>query len=196
MDPSFRGRTAALHAEQVSLPQDSLGFVRRECPSCHRLFKARAARAEGQRIFRRVAAHVVHANDQEVRCPRVRRSCPYCAHRADEDQWFTAEQREWLDRRGKTLSLELRYEQLACVERTLSLNPSPTFITVRPEPSSGALQAEPDDMSVVPLLCCREELKVSERWSGPLRCFYCGVEHELGAALLRDRLTRMLEPDG
>ncbi len=193
MDRSLHGRTGGIRIEQVGLPQDSLGFLRRECPSCHRLFKVKAAHTESQRVFRRVAAHVVHANDPEAYWPLVHRTCPYCAHRAEEDRWFTAEQRAWLDRRGKALSLELRYEQLAHVERTPSLNPNPTFLPPRREAPPGVLQAEPDDMRVLPLLCCREELKVRESWSGPVHCFYCGVEHDLGATFLRDRLKRLLD---
>lgn len=145
-------------------------------------------------MLQRMAARLAHANREEAQWPLERRTCPYCGAEADDDAWFTAEQRAFLDDRAQSLGLEVRYEQLAHVERTLPSNPSPTFLPVRPAPRDQALRAEPDDMRVVPLLCCREELKVSESWLGTVRCFYCGLEHELGASLWRERLKRLLDP--
>lgn len=145
-------------------------------------------------MLQRMAARLAHANREEAQWPLERRTCPYCGAEADDDAWFTAEQRAFLDDRAQSLGLEVRYEQLAHVERTLPSNPSPTFLPVRPAPRDQALRAEPDDMRVVPLLYCREELKVSESWLGTVRCFYCGLEHELGASLWRERLKRLLDP--
>lgn len=192
MDSSPR-HPAKLGAELIGLPQDSLGFVRRECPSCHRVFKVLATGVDGRMVFRRVASRLAHANGEEAQWPLERRTCPYCGAEADDDAWFTAEQRAFLDGRAKALGLEVRYEQLAYLERTLAAKPSPAHLSVRPSTQERPLRAEPDDMRVVPLLCCREELKVSESWLGSVRCFYCGLEHEHGAALWRERLKRLLD---
>ncbi|MBI5546696.1 MAG: hypothetical protein HY901_22665 [Deltaproteobacteria bacterium] len=179
-------------AESVALPRDVLGYVRRECPECHRLFKVKGTPLEGMLVFARLASQVTHANREEADWPEVVRFCPYCGFAATDERWFTAEQRAFLDKRGEVLEQELRFEQLAHVERTLSVNPGPTFLPVRPERLAATLAAEPNDMRVLPLFCCHEEIKVSEGWLGAVRCFFCGTEHELGAALLRDRLSRIL----
>jgi hypothetical protein len=181
-------------AELLTLPRDSLGFVRRECAACHRTFKVKGTQLEGMLVFLRVAARVTHQNEHESRFPLATRTCPYCGARGSDDAWFTAEQRNWLDKRADTLGQELRYEQLAHVERTLADNQSPTFLPVRPDMPTGRLRPEPDDMRAVPMLCCLEEIKISEHWLGPVHCFYCGLEHEMGAAVIRDRLARLLEP--
>lgn len=179
-------------AESLALPMDSGGFVRRECPTCHRLFKVRGTHLEGRLVLLRLSSLVAHANRHESDWPEAVRHCPYCGAQATDERWFTAEQRAFLDGRAETFGQELRYEQLMHVERTLADNPNPTFLPVRPERGAAALPAEPEDMRRVPLLCCREELKICEGWTGPVRCYFCGTEHELGAALIRDRLSRIL----
>ena len=178
--------------ERVELPSDPSGFVRRECPGCHRTFKVRASRLDQGLVLQRVVGKVSHENAHEALCALEQRCCPYCGAGALDDAWFTAEQRAWLDKRAETLLLEVRYEQLAHVERTLADNPSPTFLPVRPEMPDCTLRPERNDMRLVPLLCCGEELKVSESWLGPVRCFFCGREHELGATVIRQRLEREL----
>jgi hypothetical protein len=178
--------------ESLVLPADISGFVRRECPTCHRLFKVRAAHLGGL-VLARVLGKITHQNGHELEVKGSTRHCPYCGARAGEEAWFTAEQRNWLDKRAETFALELRYEQLAHVERTLGVNPNPTFLPVRPAMPECRLRPEADDMRAVPLLCCGEEVKLSESWPGPVHCFLCGTEHEMGAAVIRQRMPRLLE---
>ncbi len=182
-------------AELLKLPADRMGFVRRECARCHRQFKVRETALDGEEIFNRLNGQVSHCNEHEgAACAEsVLRSCPYCGEQAADGGWFTAEQRAWLDKRAQTFSEELRFEQLSHVERTLSANPHPTFLAVRPKPSSASLRPEPDDMRLVPMLCCGESVKVAESWVGPLTCFYCGCEHEYAEALVRQRLSTIMQ---
>lgn len=189
--PGFEARAA--QAETMTLPRDSLGFVRRECPACHRPFKILGTNLEGQLVFERLSAYVAHANPHEADWPEGMRTCPYCSTAATDDQWFTAEQRAFLDRRAEVFGLEIRFEQLAHVERTLAVNPWPTYLPVRPGKPDPELRAEPDDMRLVPLLCCREEIKIAESWTGSVWCFFCGTEHDLGSGLIRDRLARLFQ---
>jgi len=177
--------------EQILLPLDRDGFVRRECPACHRIFKVRSTPLDGWLVYRRLMSRVPHSNAEETARPMGTRFCPYCAAPAEDDAWFTAEQRSFLDKRADAFGLEVRFEQLSHVERTLSVNPSPTFLPMRPERPDAALLPEPDDMRRVPLLCCREEIKVLESWLGTVHCFLCGCEHELGAAVVRQRLEAL-----
>lgn len=179
-------------AEALCLPLDPSGFVRRECSACHRPFKVRGTALEGALVWLRVAGRVAHQNAHEARWPLAVRTCPYCGIKATDDAWFTAEQRSFLDRRADTLGQELLFEMLSHPGRTLSDNPGPTFLPVRPERTFRTLPPEPDDLAQVPMVCCLVEVKVAESWPGPLRCFYCGLEHQSDEAVVRVRLERAL----
>ncbi len=178
--------------ESLALPADRLGFVRRQCPECRRPFKIKGARLDSLSLLRRIAGQVAHLNAHETVRAAGSRHCPYCRFAAPEESFLTPEQQAFLDQRAEAFSLELRYEMLAHVERTLADNPNPTFLAVRPEPSKTQLADEPNDMRVLPLLCCREELKLPESWPGPVCCFFCGAVHELQAPLVHERLSRLL----
>ena len=180
-------------AEKFGLPRDRLNFVRRECGGCHRQFKVRLTELDGLMALRRMASQVTHENGHEASCLDVERRCPYCGVTGQDDDWFTAEQRAFIDKRAESLNQEIRYEILAQCERSLSANPYLTFLPVRPTRSDAELKAEPDDMRVLPLLCCGEEVKISENWPGPLFCFYCGCEHELFEPLVRLRVQAAID---
>jgi uncharacterized Zn-finger protein len=161
--------------EDLRIPLDRGGFSRRECPDCHRQFKLRWTELDGGLVVQQLGAVVHFANDDEVGEPAFL-SCPYCAHRGAAGAWWTEEQRELLEKRAVTLQAEIRFEQLRHVERSLSDNPYPTFLAVAPAPFGSTFSPEPDDMRLIPLLCCGEEVKVRETWSEAVRCPYCGRE--------------------
>lgn len=165
--------------DEVRLPVDRAGFLRRECPCCHRQFKLRWSEREGRGILRSLGEVVAHENVEEVG-PDGTLDCPYCAHRADESAWWTEEQRVYLSKRATTLDEEIRFEQLRHMEHTLAENPYLTFLPVPPAPFQVSIRSEPDDMRIVPLVCCGEEVKVRESWQGAVRCPFCGTEHERG----------------
>ena len=71
----------------------------------------------------------------------------------------------------------VRYEQLSHVSRTLGVNPRPTFISVEPEPLPGPMSPDADDLRLLPLLCCGDEVKALWDWEGPLHCPRCGTRH-------------------
>lgn len=169
----------AVAEEELRLPLDRSGFLRRECPRCHRQFKLRWSEREGRGVLRSLGLVVLHQNVEEV-APGALLDCPYCAYRAGEGEWWTEEQRIFLSKRASTLDEEIRFEQLRHVERTLAQNPYPTFLPVAPAPFRVAIRAEPDDMRRVPLVCCGEEVKVRESWLLAIRCPFCGIEHDPG----------------
>jgi len=164
--------------ESFELPVDRRGYLRKECSSCRRQFKLRFTDADNALFQRRVAKGLPHANEHEIATGAAVRICPYCAHHADADAWWTEEHRLWLGKIAASLSEEIRFEQLRYVERTLGQNPYMTFLPVAPAPFHGQMRAEADDMRVVPLVCCGEEVKVRESWAGPIHCPFCGIEHE------------------
>ncbi|AKU90555.1 hypothetical protein [Vulgatibacter incomptus] len=163
--------------EIVEFPVDRRGFLRRECAACHRQFKLRRSGADASIVLRRIMKSLPHVNEQEIRAAISQRICPYCAHRADGDEWWTDEQRVFLGRMAAAIGEEVRFEQLRHVERTLGQNPYLTFLPVAPAPFEGASRTESDDMRVMPLVCCGEEVKIRESWTGSIRCPFCGIEH-------------------
>lgn len=165
--------------EVLRMPLDPGGFSRRQCPDCHRQFKLRWTESDGGLVVRELGATIRFANDDEVG-EAAQLCCPYCAHRAAAGTWWTEEQREFLEKRAATLQAEIRFEQLRHVERTLAENPYLTFLPVPPAPFQVSIRSEPDDMRIVPLVCCGEEVKVRESWQGAVRCPFCGTEHERG----------------
>lgn len=165
--------------EQLKLPLDRRGFLRRECASCHRQFKLRWSEQDAVLVMRRLGAELPHVNEHEVRPLLAHRTCPYCGTVADADAWWTEEQRLFLSRRAAALGAEIRFEQLRHVERTLGQNPNPTFVPVPPAPTRAVVRPEPDDMRVVPMVCCGEDVKVRDSWAGAVHCPYCGTEHAI-----------------
>ena len=166
-----------LSESRLELPQDASGFVRRECPQCNRAFKTRPSRHDASVLQRRLASLFPFENAHESFDEVPDGSCLYCGHRAPVDEWLTFQQQVHLESLARAWANHVRYEQLAYVSRTLSLNPRPTFVTVEPEALPGPMPPEPDDMRVIPLLCCGEEVKALWDWEGPLFCPRCGTHH-------------------
>jgi len=165
--------------EQLKLPLDRRGFLRRECATCHRQFKLRWSEQDAVLVMRRLGAELPHVNDHEVRPGTALRTCPYCAVQADADTFWTEEQRLFLARKAAALGEEIRFEQLRHIERTLGQNPNLTFLPVPPAPFRFAVRAEPDDMRVVPMVCCGEDVKVRDSWTGAIHCPFCATEHAI-----------------
>ena len=158
--------------EILSIPLDPEGFFRRQCPDCRREFKLRWTELDGSLILRHLGTAIPFANGDEVAqdSPLI---CPYCAHREQAVSFFTAAQRAHLAKRAESLVAEIRFEQLRHVERSLADNPYPTFLAIPPEPFHGTLEPDPDDMRVILLPCCSEEIKVGEGWDDSLCCPFC-----------------------
>lgn len=169
----------SLFEEQLKLPLDRRGFLRRECETCHRQFKLRWREHDAVLVMRRLGAELPHVNADEVETSAARRVCPYCAARASADAFWTEEQRLFLSRKAASLGEEIRFEQLRHVERTIGQNPNLTFLPVPPQPGKLGVRAEPDDMRVVPMVCCGEDVKVRDTWSGAVHCPFCAAEHAI-----------------
>jgi len=163
--------------ETVTIPIDPRGFFRRQCPDCQREFKIRWTELEGSLILQHLGSSIRFANWDEV-ATASSLVCPYCAHREPASSFFTSAQREHLTRRAENLEAEIRFEQLRHVERSLADNPYPTFLAIPPAPFGDSIEPDPDDMRVVHLPCCGEEIKVREAWSERIRCPFCGIEIE------------------
>lgn len=165
--------------ESFSLPADRAGFVRRECGSCHRIFKVRAGERDAGAVQRSFAGRLAHANGEELLHAPVTRHCPYCKVSAPDEAWFTSAQREHVEKRADHFQREIRFQQLSQPRRQLDDNPFLTFLPVAPPPFDAELNDSGEAPRPFPLVCCKEELRLQSSWSGSVTCFFCGTEHEI-----------------
>jgi len=148
----------------MSIPLDSDGFLRRECPTCEREFKWFATHSEGE--------------DESAPVPNGGYYCPYCAVQAPPDAWFTKAQ---LEQATSVITRELVEPELKRFKRQVERG-SGDFINVgvdidaREEPPP---LTEADDMRRVDFPCHpAEPVKVDEDWNRVVHCLICGAQIE------------------
>jgi hypothetical protein len=141
----------------ISVPLDSDGFLRRECPTCEREFK-----------------WLPSETDEGATPDPSGYYCPYCAVQANEG-WLTKSQVEaaratvirdvvgpMLDEMGK--SIESSSSSLLRFEVKRDPDPEPPELT------------DDDDMRRVDFPCHpTEPLKVLDDWTGQVNCLICGT---------------------
>ncbi|QDE68449.1 MULTISPECIES: hypothetical protein [Myxococcus] len=172
-------RRGAPEVTGVELPRDSVGFTRRECPECQRPFKTRPGPMDSRAVLHKLLGFFPFENAHECVEGIPVWGCPYCGYRAEADAFLTPAQQGHLEAVARAWANHVRYEQLAHVARTLSVNPRPTFVAVEPEALPGPMEPEPDELlRVMPMLCCGEEVKVVWEWDQALHCFSCGARHD------------------
>ena len=151
----------------MSLPLDSDGFLRRECPTCEREFKALSSSAdEGSEP----------AEDAE---PVESYFCPYCVVSAPANAWLTKAQVAVMN---EIVRRELIEPELDKFERGLGkMNRSSgglidiSVSLERDEPEPAPELSETDDMRCVDFTChTSEPVKVLDNWSGEVHCLICG----------------------
>ena len=158
----------------MTLPLDSSGFLRRECPRCERQFKWLPSAAD--------------SSQSSEQAPPQHYFCPYCHEPAGPDAWWTKEQLEHV----KALMMtEVVAPQLEKLKRDLrSLNRPGGLLQVDVDtsvPSEPEPLAETDDMVRVDLPCHLDEpVKIDEAWSAEVACLICGIRYpvDLVRALL------------
>lgn len=158
----------------MSLPLDSAGFLRRECPNCQRQFKWRPAQPDDEQ-------------KGQTPPPTVAYFCPYCYEASAVDAWWTQEQLAYarqlalaetvgpsLRRLGRHIQRANRPGGLIRIEARLPSLSRPDALT------------EPDDMVRVDFPCHPEEpLKINDDWQTDVACLVCGIRYpvELVCAL-------------
>jgi hypothetical protein len=156
----------------MSLPLDSDGFLRRECPTCEREFKwLPSPDPETDEDTLAGTAEAAEAPESYY--------CPYCAVTAPPDAWPTKAQVAAMD---EIVQRELIDPELVDLAREIDrLNRSSgglIGIEARlerdgPEPSPEL--DEPDDMRRIDFACHpAEPVKVLDDWDGPVHCLLCG----------------------
>lgn len=142
----------------VSLPLDSDGFLRRECPSCEREFKW--------------FSHEEGDPDAE---PASQYYCPLCGVSAGVESWWTPAQLEYMD--GASAPAVDRFiqdsiEDLFKGMKGVSFKRNGSFSRDVPTPQA---LTEPDDMVIAEPPCHpNEPVKVPEESVAKVHCLICG----------------------
>ena len=133
----------------MSLPLDSDGFLRRECPTCEREFKW------------------LHTHEGESAPPEDGGYyCPYCGVQAPTNAWLTQAQVELAQ---NTVATEVVGPILENFARDAK------FKIKYDQPEKLDPLTEVDDMMRVDFLCHPSEpLKILENWQQPAHCLICG----------------------
>jgi hypothetical protein len=144
----------------VSVPLDSDGFLRRECPTCEREFKWRPTQDDDE-----------HQPDP---VPEGGYYCPYCAIQAPPDAWHTKGQVEFF---GNAVHRQVVTPGLEKLNRELRRSGG-GFLKIDVEtdvPDEVDPPTESDDMCRVDFACHpNEPVKVLDDWTRPVHCLLCG----------------------
>lgn len=148
----------------VSLPLDSDGFLRRECPHCVREFKWHNGPANAQ---------------AEQHPPPPSYHCPLCGQPAGMESWYTQVQVAYIDQTAAPLIDDVVDSAMDDLFKGLK---GAKGITVKRSRASSARSpnpdpiTEPDDMAIVVSPCHGyEPIKVPDSHVGPLYCLVCGA---------------------
>jgi hypothetical protein len=149
----------------MSVPLDSDGFLRRECPTCEREFKW------------------LPTPDGEEPTPAATAGlfCPYCAVQADPGAWFTKAQ---IEQATAIVYEEVVAPELEDFKRSVEGMNRSGLIGVRAElkveePDPPPELEETDDMRRVDFPCHPgEPVKVLDSWVSEVHCLVCGIVAE------------------
>jgi hypothetical protein len=145
----------------ISMPLDSDGFLRRECPHCRREFKWLHSESETDTEMERDGYH-----------------CPYCNGQS-VDGWWTVSQRTVsqlaaIEDETAHFTENQIHEMFKRMERH-----SNEFVKIQagsaPTRRNRPPLTEPDDMRRVDFPCHpAEPVKVRDDWTDPVHCLVCG----------------------
>jgi hypothetical protein len=146
----------------VSLPLDSDGFLRRECPTCDREFKW---------------LHSVEGEQETVPVPSGGYFCPYCGVQAPSNAWFTQEQSSLITNTVTTDAVDPMIKkfgnQINDIARRSrgAMNANIRFTpTEKLDPLT-----EINDMTRIIFECHPSEpIKVLDDWNEQIHCLICG----------------------
>jgi hypothetical protein len=144
----------------VTMPLDSDGFLRRECPNCEEQFKW----------------HHGPANEEAESMPSPPAYyCPLCGMPADMDSWWTKEQLDYAT--GTAMPAVMREVERELKDTFKSTRNSLLRFEVKGSDHAEvpAALTELDDMQIVASPChSHEPIKVPDDLPGPFHCLVCG----------------------
>jgi hypothetical protein len=147
---------------EMSMPLDSDGFLRRECPTCEREFKCYyTSEEQGD------AAPVADGGY----------FCPYCGVQAETSTWLTQAQAELAQNIVATQVLGPMLKKFGDDMKGIGRSSGGVIsaeVSYNEPDELGAL-SEVDDMTRVDFECHpTEPVKVFDDWEKPVRCLICG----------------------
>jgi uncharacterized Zn-finger protein len=145
---------------EVQFPLDSEGYLRRACPYCGREFKILPARCAKL--------------NAEPKPPHGNLYCPYCAHFADANSWWTDAQVELI---SDIVHADVLHPILSRFRRSLDHFQS-GFLKITMHQSQQTipyLGVEMDDMQKTHLNCCNHFIKILDGWKSMIICPWCGI---------------------
>jgi len=141
----------------VSLPLDSDGFIRRECPNCERQFKWHDGPANAD------------AETEEVLGTYY---CPLCGEPAGADEWWTRDQLAFIQETAVPAAMRSIQDELSAAFRG---SKNIKFKPGNDAPAVPTSLTEPDDMQIVTSPChAYEPIKVPDDIDR-LHCLVCGT---------------------
>lgn len=144
----------------MSVPLDSDGFLRRQCPTCERELKWLAQEEEGE---------------EPLPEPEGGYYCPYCAIQATGDSWWTEAQ---LEMAQSILMQEVVGPELDKFKRSVEGMNAGGFLSFSVEtdtPKPADPLTEIDDMRRVDFSCHPgAAVKVLDDWQREVHCPICG----------------------
>jgi hypothetical protein len=146
----------------VSLPVDSDGFLRRECPHCEGVFKWHHGPANAE---------------AEEQAEAETYYCPLCGQPAGTDSWWTQEQLAYIEGAAMPQVATAMDDQIDKLFEGLNSKHVKVKRTGHSDvPEAPTPLVEPDDMVIVASPChAWEPVKVPESRNGPLYCLICGA---------------------
>ena len=143
----------------MSVPLDSDGFLRRECPTCEREFK-----------------WFISTDDDGVTPDEAGYYCPYCGIQAPTNTFLTKAQVELAE---NIVARELVGPELAKFGAELNRSQRPgSLVSIKFNstlPSAMDPLVEADDMRRVDFACHPSEpVKVLDEWDRKVNCLICG----------------------
>jgi hypothetical protein len=143
----------------MSVPLDSDGFLRRECPTCEREFKWRPT-PEGE---------------EGEPAPDAGYFCPYCAVQAPIGSWWTKPQLAATESLVFDEVVKTQLDKLADSARRASSGFLEVSVKTTEAEKPPAL-TETDDMRRIDFECHPSEpIKVLDDWQQSVHCMICGL---------------------
>lgn len=172
---------------EISLPLDSDGFLRRECPLCNKQFKVEFTDEERKTVIQKEIENYLLQNDviQKAEEPEevdeIEYWCPYCGQVAKSNSWWTNEQLEYIQIFPYNYMAEIVNKQLKEWKRQFS-RAGKGLISIKMNTKEMPykdpwISPEIDDMTIVDLACCNLRIKLEDSWSDAYYCYKCGFPY-------------------
>lgn len=147
----------------ISIPLDSDGFLRRECPTCEREFKWLQDDAD---------------DAESLGTPDGGYYCPYCAIQAPPGSWFTQAQLDLAENEVINEVIAPELERFSSDIESIGRRPG-SLVSFRADydlPDKLDPLIEADDMKRISFTCHPgEPVKVLDDWDRQVYCLICGI---------------------